>query len=180
MPLSPQRRPTLPAVNPTLTNADQIVTKVDTRLTKVDKTDHRQPPSHPQTPAKHSTITTAPTIPPLPVSTSVVNPSGTPRTNPNNPEQIRTDPNNPEHHRTPRPDRTTLRNTPEHPEKKPTLNTVAARLVSETGDPRIRTRFGAAGDLHANCCEGWLPAEIVEGHLSDIHLLVAALGELSS
>ena len=108
MPLFPQRRrPTLPAVNPTLTNADQIVTKVDTRLTKVDKTDHRQPPSHPQTPAKHSTITTAPTIPPPPVSTSVVNPSGAPRT----------DPNNPEHHRTPRPDRTTLRNTPEHPEK---------------------------------------------------------------
>ena len=60
------------------------------------------------------------------------------------------------------------------------LYTVVARLVSETGDPRIRTWFGVAGDLRANCCEGWLPAEIVEGHLSDVELLVAALGELSS
>ena len=60
------------------------------------------------------------------------------------------------------------------------LYTAAARLVSETDDPRIRTWFGAAGDLHANCCEGWLPAEIVEGHLSDVEQLVAALGELSS
>ena len=60
------------------------------------------------------------------------------------------------------------------------LYTVVARLVSETGDPRIRTWFGVAGDLHANFYEGWLPAEIVEGHLSDVELLVAALGELSS
>ena len=60
------------------------------------------------------------------------------------------------------------------------LYTVVARLVSETGDPRVRTWFGVAGDLHANFYEGWLPAEIVEGHLSDVELLVATLGELSS
>ena len=103
MPLSPQpRRRTLHAAagNQTLTNGDQIVTKVDTRLTKVDKTDHRQPPTQPQTPAKHSTIAIALTIPSTLVSTPVVNPSaipaphsGTSRTNLNNPEHIRTNPN---------------------------------------------------------------------------------------
>ena len=177
MPLSPQRRrPTLPAVNPTLTNTDQIVTKVDTRLTKVDKSDHRQPPPQPQTPAKHSTIATAPTIPPPPVSTPAVNPSGTPRTTLNKSEQIRTTPNTAE-----RPDQIgPPSGTPPNTQKKPTLNTVAARLVSEIGDPRIRTWFGVAGDLYANYCEGWLPAEIVEGHLSDVEQLVAALGELSA
>ena len=99
MSLSPQRRH--PAGNHALTNADQTVTKVDTRLTKVDKTDHSQPPSQPQTPAKHSTIATAPAISSTPLSTLAVNPSGTPRTNLNNPEQIRTDPNKPEHRRRP-------------------------------------------------------------------------------
>ena len=68
--------------NPALTNADQTVTKVDTtvtgvdtRLTKVDNTDHRQPPPHLQTPAKHSAIATATAIPTPPASTPVVNPT---------------------------------------------------------------------------------------------------------
>ena len=87
MPLPPQ--PRHPAGNQTLTNGDQTVTKVDTRLTKVDKTDHRQPPPHPQAPAKHSTIATAPTTP----STPVVNPFTTSRTTLNKSEQIRTNPN---------------------------------------------------------------------------------------
>ena len=91
MPLSPQRHH--PAGNHALTNADQTVTKADTRLTRVDKTDHCQPPLQPQTPAKHSTIATAPTTPTPSVSTPAVNPSGTPRTTLNRPEQIRTDPN---------------------------------------------------------------------------------------
>ena len=113
MPLLPQQRrrpPQAAAGNQTLTNADQTVTKVD-------KTDHRQPPPQTQTPAKHGTIATAPITSPPPVSTPAVNPSGTPRTTLNKSEQIRTDPNKPEHRRTPRPDRTTPRITPEHHEK---------------------------------------------------------------
>ena len=78
MPLSPpQHRLALTAGNPSLTNADQIVTKVDTRLTKVDKTDHCQPPPQPQTPAKHSTIATAPAIPSTPLSTPPPHPEQT-------------------------------------------------------------------------------------------------------
>ena len=95
MPLSPpQRRHALHTPgNPSLTNADQTVTKVDARLTKVDKTDHRQPLPHPQTPAKHGAIATAPAIQSTPLSTLVVNPSGASRTNLNKSEQIRTNPN---------------------------------------------------------------------------------------
>ena len=91
MPLSPQhRRRALHAAadNHPLANADQNLTEVDARLTKVDKTCHRQPPL------------------------------STPPAAPNNPEQIRTNLNKPEHRQTPRPDRTTPRITPKHPEKK--------------------------------------------------------------
>ena len=59
------------AGNPSLTNADQTVTKVD-------KTDHPQPPPQPQTPAKHSTIATAPPSRHPPASTPAVNPSAAP------------------------------------------------------------------------------------------------------
>ena len=91
MPLTPQhRRRALHAAadNHPLANADQNLTALDARLTRVDKTCHRHPPLL------------------------------TPPATPNNPEQIRTNLNKPEHHQTPRPDRTTPRITPKHPEKK--------------------------------------------------------------
>ena len=88
MPLSPQpRQPALPAGNHSRANGDQTVTKVDTRLTRVDKTYHRQPPPQPRTPAKHSTIATAPAIPSTPMSTLAVNPPAIPAPTPAHPEQ---------------------------------------------------------------------------------------------
>ena len=71
----------------------QNLTEPDTRLTKVDNGCQNLPsptPSHSRAPLRRT---------------------------PNNPEQIRTNLNKPEHRRTPRPDRTTPRITPDTPEK---------------------------------------------------------------
>ena len=94
MPLSPQqRRPALALANHAPANGCQNLTEVDARLTKVDKTCHCQPLRHPPAPLRRI---------------------------PNNPEQIRTTLNKPEHRRTPRPDRTTPRITPESARSKKT------------------------------------------------------------
>ena len=150
MPLSPQpHHLTLAPGNPSLTNADQTVTKVDTRLTRVDKTDHRQPPPHSQTPAKHSAIATAPAIQTLPVSTPVVNPSTPSRTNLNNPEQIRTTPNTAEHSDQIGPPPGSPPNNPE----KTTLNTVVAR--SQPPTPHLTSPLtGGRDELGKGACVG--------------------------
>ena len=137
MPLPPQpRRPARTPGNPSLTNGDQIVTKVD-------KTDHRQPPPQPQTPAKHGAIATAPAT----LSTPAANPSGASRTNLNNPEQIRTNPNIAE-----RPDQIgTPPGPPPNAQKKTTLNTEhrRSRLAAFHPPPNLppsrgEVRWGSA------------------------------------
>ena len=139
MPLSPQRRrrgPHAAAANPNLANADQNLTEVDTRLTKVDNTCQKLTPSTPApTPNPSKTATATPTPP---ASTFTVNPTGAPRTNLNNPEQIRTNLNTAK-----RPDQ--IGSPPESPPitpKKRNLNTVAAHLRGERDELGQRAGVG--------------------------------------
>ena len=119
---SPRRR------RPSLTSADQTVTRVD-------KSDHRQPPLQPQSPAKHGVTATAPTILSTPASTLAVNPSAVPaphsgasRSSLNNPEQIRTNLNTAE-----RPDQIERQlESPLNTRKKVGLNIVVAGLRCST------------------------------------------------
>ena len=45
------------------------------------------------------------------------------------------------------------------------LYEVARRLAQEVDDPELRIRFGLAGELHANCYEGFMDRYDVELHL---------------
>ena len=55
---------------------------------------------------------------------------------------------------------------------------VVNRLVAETGDREIRTAFTAAGALHTNFYEGWLPREHVDDCLGQVGELVSKLENL--
>ena len=57
---------------------------------------------------------------------------------------------------------------------------VANRLVDETGDRDIRTAFTAAGALHTNFYEGWLPREHVEDCLTQVAELISKLETLDA
>ena len=57
---------------------------------------------------------------------------------------------------------------------------VANRLVDETGDRDIRTAFTAAGALHTNFYEGWLPRENVEDYLDQVGILLSKLQTLAA
>ena len=52
------------------------------------------------------------------------------------------------------------------------------RLASEAGDINISTGFNAAGALHTNFYEGWLPRETVEFCLTQVAELVDKLEAL--
>ena len=60
------------------------------------------------------------------------------------------------------------------------LHAVIRRLVTETGDPDIRTTFNAAGALHQNFYEGWLDRDDVEADLAQVAELVDKLEALKA
>ena len=53
------------------------------------------------------------------------------------------------------------------------------RLVEETGDSALHSRFGIAAALHTNFYEGWLDRDTVEDHLTHVGELVERLDALS-
>ena len=58
------------------------------------------------------------------------------------------------------------------------LYAVVNRLVNETGDDRIRNRFGIANGLHQNFYENWGSTEYVAGGLADVRDLLDRLEPL--
>lgn len=58
------------------------------------------------------------------------------------------------------------------------LYRVIGRLVKETGDDRIRNRFGIANGLHQNFYENWGDADYVAGGLADVQELLDQLEPL--
>ena len=53
------------------------------------------------------------------------------------------------------------------------------RLVEETGDTELHSRFGIAAALHTNFHEGWLDRDTVEEHLTHVGELVERLDALN-
>ncbi len=58
------------------------------------------------------------------------------------------------------------------------LYRVIGRLVKDTGDDRIRNRFGIANGLHQNFYENWGDADYVAGGLADVQELLDQLEPL--
>jgi len=58
------------------------------------------------------------------------------------------------------------------------LYRVIDRLVKETGDDGIRSRFGVANGLHQNFYENWGGADYVAGGLADVRGLLNRLEPL--
>ncbi|MCY4622834.1 MAG: PaREP1 family protein [bacterium] len=58
------------------------------------------------------------------------------------------------------------------------LYRVIDRLVKETGDDGIRSRFGVANGLHQNFYENWAGADYVAGGLADVRGLLDRLEPL--
>ncbi len=54
------------------------------------------------------------------------------------------------------------------------------RLVEETGDGELHSRFGIAAALHTNFYEGWLDRDTVEDHLIHVGELVERLDALTT
>ena len=58
------------------------------------------------------------------------------------------------------------------------LYQVVRQLVSETGDPLLDLLFHAAGNLHANFYENWLPAGSVQSGLEAMQEFLVKLEQL--
>lgn len=55
------------------------------------------------------------------------------------------------------------------------LHQAVNRLVTETGDPELRTLFASANTLHSNFYDGFLSEEAINGYLEDVERFVERL-----
>jgi hypothetical protein len=57
---------------------------------------------------------------------------------------------------------------------------VIGRIRQEPGYEDVGILFGAAGTLHANFYENWMPPEVVRDHAHQAHLLIEKLQPLAA
>jgi len=58
------------------------------------------------------------------------------------------------------------------------LHEYLSSIVERTGDIELRRTWSAAGELHRNFYEAWLPSELVKGYIRDVKELIGKLRKL--
>jgi hypothetical protein len=58
------------------------------------------------------------------------------------------------------------------------LHEYLVSIIGRTGDAELRKAWSAAGELHRNFYEAWLPSELVKGYVEDVKELINKLRKL--